>query len=125
MQNDFYSSSLTVTNMVFRGSIITCLSYSSSSTLSKLLTQAKESSTSNLPSRLGVIKKSVRDRNFAQCCSFYLQIKQTSIQKVYDAKCIVYTCLCHRKEIIGFNPVFSELIRCFELQRTAQGSSTP
>ena len=43
VQNDSYSSSLTVTDMVLRGSTTTCFSSSSSSTLSKLLTQAKES----------------------------------------------------------------------------------
>ena len=43
VQNESYSSSLTITNMVLRGSTTICLGSSSSSTLSKLLTQAKES----------------------------------------------------------------------------------
>ena len=79
VQNSSYSTSLATTNMVIRGSTTTCLSSSSSSTLSKLLTNKRKVSTSispsTQPSCLGVIKQSVRDRNFRKRCRICLQIK--------------------------------------------------
>ena len=103
VQNSSYSSSLTGTNMILRGSTTSWLSSSSSFTLSKLLTQAKGSfsikSHSTQPSHLGVIKKSVRDRNFANVEVFVSKSKRTSTQKAYDAKYIIYTHWCHRKKV--------------------------
>ena len=66
-----YSTSLAATNMVLRGSTITCISSSSSSTLSKTINTSKRKVSiakppSTQPSRLGFIKQSVRDRTFSQ-----------------------------------------------------------
>ena len=103
VQNGTYSTSLAATNMVLRGSATTCLSSSLSSTLSKLLTQSKESinikSPSTQPSHLGVIKQSVRDKKFANVAVFVSKSRRTSTQKAYDAKWIVYTSWCHRRKV--------------------------
>ena len=203
VQNSSYSPSLAATNMVLRGSTCTCLSSSSSFTLSKSINTSKRKvSTSKSPStqlsRLGVIKQSVRDRKFSQnvadfvsksrpgsyqairdrkfsqnIADFVSKSRRTSTQKVYDAKWIIYTRWCHRRKVnpvsapltviadfliylfsekkymyqistikgyssmisntlkfktgnrIGSNPVLSELIRSFELQRPVQRSLTP
>ena len=169
VQNSSYSPSLAATNMVLRGSTITCLSSSSSFILSKTINTSKRKvSTSKPPStqlsHLGVIKQSVRDRKFSQnVAEFVSKSRRTSTQKVFDAKWIVYTRWCHRRKVnpvsapltviadfliylfsekkyqistikgyrsmisntlkfktgnrIGSNPVLSELIRSFKLQR--------
>ena len=94
--------------MVLRGSTITSLSISSSSTLSKTINTSKmkvstSKPPSTQPSRLRVIKESVRDRKFLQnVADFFSKSRQTSTQKVCDAKCIVYTRWCHRRKV---NPV--------------------
>ena len=86
VQNEFYSSSLTVTNIVLRGSITTCLSSSSSSTFSRILTQA------NLPvlnrHAWELSRNQLRDRNFANIAVCVSKSKPTSTQKAYDTKCI-------------------------------------
>ena len=71
VQNNSYSPSLAATNMVLRGSTTTCLSSSSSSTLSKTINTSKRKVStskppSTQPSHLGDIKQSVRDRKFSQ-----------------------------------------------------------
>ena len=111
MQKSSYSTSFAATNMALRGSTTTCLSSSLSSTLSKLLTSKRNVSTlitpSTQPSGLGVIKQSVRDRKFfANVAEFVSKSRQTSTQKVYDAKWIVYTRWCHRRKV---NPVSAPL----------------
>ena len=59
------------------------------------------------PSRLGVIKQSIRDRKFSQnVADFVSKSGRTSNQKVYDAKWIVYTRWCHRRKV---NPVSAPL----------------
>ena len=63
-------------------------------------------SASTQPSRLGVIKQSVRDRNFAIVAIFVSKSRRTSTQKAYDAKWIVYTHWCHRRTV---NPVMAPL----------------
>ena len=98
--------------MVLRGSTTTCISSSSSAPLAKLLTQARKISTSKSsstqPPRLGVIKQSVRDRNFAfaNVAVFVSKSRRTPTQKTYDAKWIVYTRWCHRRKV---NPVSAPL----------------
>ena len=105
VQNSSSSPSLAATNMVLRGSTTTCLSSSLSSTLSKTInTSKRKDSTSKAPSTqpscLGVIKQSVRDRKFSQnVADFVSKSRQTSTQKVYDAKWIIYTCWCHRRKV--------------------------
>ena len=124
------------------------------------------------PSRLGVIKQSIRDKNFLQnVADFVSRSRRASTQKVYDAKWTIFSNWCHTKKVnpisapitviadfliflfsekkcqistikgyrsmisntlkfktgnrIGSNPVLSELIRSFELQRPVQRSLTP
>ena len=108
VQNSSYSPSLATTSMVLRGTTTACISSSSSSFLSKSINTSKRKvSTSNPsssePSRLGVIKQSVRDKKFSQnVADFVSKSRRTSTQKVYDAKWTTYTCWCHRKKV---NPV--------------------
>ena len=108
VQNSSYSPSLVGTSLVLRGTTAACLSSSSSSIFSKTIYTNKRKVSiskppSSQPSRLGVIKQSVRDRKFLQnVADFVSKSRQTSAQKVYDAKWTVYTCWCHRKEV---NPV--------------------
>ena len=104
VQNSSYSPSLAVTNMDLRGSTTTCLSSSSSSTLSKTINTSKRKVStskppSSQPSCLGVIKQSARDRKFSQNADFVSKSTRTSTQKVYDAKWIVYTRQCHRRKV--------------------------
>ena len=124
------------------------------------------------PSRLGVIKQSIRDKKFSQNVEdFISRSRRASTQKVYDAKWTIFSNWCHSKKVnpisvpitviadfliflfsekkcqistikgyrsmisntlkfktgnrIGSNPVLSELIRSFELQRPVQRSLTP
>ena len=124
------------------------------------------------PSRLGVIKQSIRDKKFSQnVADFVSRSRRASTQKVYDAKWTIFSNWCHTKKVnpisapitviadfliflfsekkcqistikgyrsmisntlkfktgnrIGSNPVLSELIRSFELQRPVQRSLTP
>ena len=103
VQNGSCSTSLAASNMVLRGSTTTCLSSSSSSFLSKLLTQSRKVSTSKSPStqqsRLRVIKQSVRDKNLANVAVFVSKSRQISTQKPYDAKWILYTIRYHRRKV--------------------------
>ena len=124
------------------------------------------------PSRLGVIKQSIRDKKFSQnVADFVSRSRRASTQKVYNAKWTIFSNWCHTKKVnpisapitviadfliflfsekkcqistikgyrsmisntlkfktgnrIGSNPVLSELIRSFELQRPVQRSLTP
>ena len=66
VQNNSYSPSLAATSMVLRGTTAACLSSSSSSTFSKTINTSKRKVStskppSSQPSRLEVIKQSVRD----------------------------------------------------------------
>ena len=75
VQNSSDSPSLATTSLVLRGPTTTCLSYSSSSSCSKLIKSRKAPASeppSSQPSRLGVIKQSIRDRKFAKHCRFCL-----------------------------------------------------
>ena len=124
------------------------------------------------PSRLGVIKQSIRDKKFSQnVADFVSRSRRTSTQKVYDAKWTIFSNWCHTKKVnpisapitviavfliflfsekkcqistikgyramiyntlkfktgnrIGSNPVLSELIMSFFLQRPVQRSLIP
>ena len=177
VQNSSDCSSLASTAVVLRGSTAISVSSNSSSTLSKTSdTSKRKISTSKSPtprpSRLGVIKQSIRDKKFLQnVADFVSKSRRTSTQKVYDAKWVVYSNWCHRKKVnpvsapltiiadfliylfsekkyqistikgyramisntlkfktgnrVGSNPVLSELIRSFEMQRPVQRSLTP
>ena len=143
----------------------------------RLLTQSKgrfvtSKPPNSRPSRLGVIKQSIRDKKFSQnVADFVSRSRRASTQKVYDAKWTIFSNWCHTKKVnpisapitviadfliflfsekkcqistikgyrsmisntlkfktgnrIGSNPVLSELIRSFELQRPVQRSLTP
>ena len=112
VQNSSESPSLSTTSLVLRGPTTTCLSSSSSSSLSKpIITNKRKVSTSKPPSShsscLGIIKQSIRDKNFSKNAGdFVCKSRRTSTQKVYDAKWIVYTCWCHRRNV---NPVSAPL----------------
>ena len=145
------------------------VSSDSSATNSKICSSKPPTSR---PSRLGVIKQSIRDKKFSQdVAGFVSRSRRTSTQKVYDAKWSIFSNWCHTKKVnpisapitaiadfliflflekkcqistikgyramisntlkfktgnrIGSNPVLSELIRSFELQRPVQRSLTP
>ena len=74
-----------------RGTTTACLSSSLSSTFSKTINTSKmkvstSKPPSSEPSRLGVIKQSVRDRKFLQnVADFASKSRRTSTQKVCDA----------------------------------------
>ena len=112
VQNSSYSPSLAATSMILRGTTSACLSSSSSSTFSKTINTSKRKVStskppSSQPSRLGVIKQSVRDRKFSQnIADFVSKSRRTSAQKVYDMKWTVYTRWFHRKKV---NPVSAPL----------------
>ena len=71
MQNSSYSPCLAATGMVLRGTTTACLGSSSSFTFPKIINTSKRKVStskppSSQPSRLGVIKQSVRDINFCK-----------------------------------------------------------
>ena len=56
---------------------------------------------------MGVIKQPITDKKFSQNIpDFVSKSRETSTQKVYDAKWIVYSNWCHRKKV---NPVSAHL----------------
>ena len=91
--------------VVLRGFTITCVSPRLSSAVSNTTdTSKRKVSTSKppitLPSCLGVIKQSIRDKKFSQnVADFVSKSRRTSTQKVYDAKWTVYSNWCHRKKV--------------------------
>ena len=97
--------SLTTTSLVLRSPTTTCLSSSLSSSLSKPINTSKRKVStskppSSQPSRLGVIKQSIRDKkNSKNVADFFSKSRRTSTQKVYDVKWIVYTRWCHRRKV--------------------------
>ena len=105
VQNSSYCPSLAPTTMVLRGITTISISSSSSSALSKTTDASKRKvSTSKSPitrpSRLGVIKQSIRDKKLLHnVADFVSKSRRTSTQKVYDAKWIVYSSWCHRKKV--------------------------
>ena len=177
VQNSSHSSVLATTTVVLRTSSSISVSSDSSATNSKTTDSIQRKiSTSkppnSRPSRLGVIKQSIRDKKFSQnVADFVSRSRRASTQKVYDAKWTIFSNWCHTKKVnpisapitviadfliflfsekkcqistikgyrsmisntlkfktgnrIGSNPVLSELIRSFELQRPVQRSLTP
>ena len=112
MQNSSYCSSLASKSVVFRGVSTISISSNSSSALSKTIdTSKRKVSTPKSPitrsSRLGVIKQSIRDKQFSQnCADFVSKSRRVSTQKVYDSKYVVYSNWCYRKKV---NPVSAPL----------------
>ena len=97
--------------LVLRGTTTSSVSSNSSSAISQTSDTVKREiytpkSPITRPSRLGVIKQSIRDKkkkNFSQnIADFVPKSRRTSAQKIYDAKWIVYSNWCHRKKV---NPV--------------------
>ena len=111
VQNSSDSPSLATTSLVLRGPTTTCLSSSSSSSCSKPIKSRKAPASkpsSSQPSRMGVIKQSIRDKKkFSKnIADFVSRSRRTSTQKVYDAKWVVYNRWCHRRKV---NPVLAPL----------------
>ena len=92
MQNSSHSSVLATTTAVLRTSSSISVSSDSSATNSKTLDTIKRKICSSKPptsrpSRLGVIKQSIRDKKISQdVADFVSRSRRTSTQKVYDAK---------------------------------------
>ena len=177
VQNSSHSSVLATATVVLRTSSSICVSSDSSATNSKSTDSIQRKictskPPNSRPSRLGVIKQSIRDKKFSQkVADFVSRSRRASTQKVYDAKWTIFSNWCHTKKVnpisapitviadfliflfsekkcqistikgyrsmisntlkfktgnrIGSNPVLSELIRSFELQRPVQRSLTP
>ena len=177
VQNSSHSSVLATTTVVLRTSSSISVSSDSSATNSKTTNSIQRKictskPPNSRPSRLGVIKQSIRDKKFSQnVADFVSRSRRASTQKVYDAKWTIFSNWCHTKKVnpisapitviadfliflfsekkcqistikgyrsmisntlkfktgnrIGSNPVLSELIRSFELQRPVQRSLTP
>ena len=177
VQNSSHSSVLATATVVLRTSSSISVSSDSSATNSKTTDSIQRKictskPPNSQPSRLGVIKQSIRDKKFSQnVADFVSRSRRASTQKVYDAKWTIFSNWCHTKKVnpisapitviadfliflfsekkcqistikgyrsmisntlkfktgnrIGSNPVLSELIRSFELQRPVQRSLTP
>ena len=177
VQNSSHSSVLATTTVVLRTSSSISVSSDSSAPNSKTTDSIQRKictskPPNSRPSRLGVIKQSIRDKKFSQnVADFVSRSRRASTQKVYDAKWTIFSNWCHTKKVnpisapitfiadfliflfsekicqistikgyrsmisntlkfktgnrIGSNPVLSELIRSFELQRPVQRSLTP
>ena len=176
VQNSSHSSVLATTTVVLRTSSSVSVSSDSSATNSKTTDSIQRKictskPPNSRPTRLGVIKQSIRDKKFSQnVADFVSRSRRASTQKVYDAKWTIFSNWCHTKKVnlisapitviadfliflfsekkcqistikgyrsmisntlkfktgnrIGSNPVLSELIRSFELQRPVQRSLT-
>ena len=177
VQNSSHSSVLATATVVLRTSSSISVSSDSSATNSKTTDSIQRKictskPPNSRPSRLGVIKQSIRDKKFSQnVADFVSRSRRASTQKVYDAKWTIFSNWCHTKKVnpisapitviadfliflfsekkcqistikgyrsmisntlkfktgnrIRSNPVLSELIRSFELQRPVQRSLTP
>ena len=105
MQNYLNSFVLAPANVVPRPPDASSVSLDPSSTISKTSDSVKmqistSKSPSFRPSRLGVIKQSIRDRNFSQYVTdFVSKSRRKSTQKVYDAKWTIFSHRCRRKKV--------------------------
>ena len=108
VQNSSDSSVLATTTVVLRTSSSLSVSSDSSATNSKTLDSIQRKICSSKPhtsrpSRLGVIKQSIRDKKFSQnFADFFSRLRRTSTQKVYDAKWTIFSNWCHTKKV---NPI--------------------
>ena len=108
VQNSSYSSVLATTTVVLRTSSSFSISPDSTATNSKTLDAVQRKICSSKPptsrpSRLGVIKQSIRDKKNAQnVADFVSRSRRTSTQKVYDAKWTIFSNWCHTKKV---NPI--------------------
>ena len=104
VQNNSHSSVLATTTVVLRTSPAFSVSTDSSATNSKASNsiQRKIFSSeppSSQPSRLGVIKQSIRDKTFLQnVADFVSRSRRASTQKVCDAKWTIFTNWCRTKK---------------------------
>ena len=107
VQNSSHSSVLATTTVVLRTSSIS-VSPDSSVTNSKTTDSIQRKicpskPPNSRPSRLGVIKQSIRDKKFSQnVADFVSRSRRASTQKVYDAKWTIFSNWCHTKKV---NPI--------------------
>ena len=102
------SSVLATTTVVLRTSSFISVSPDSSATNSKTTDSIQRKiypskPPNSRPSRLGVIKQSIRDKKFSQnVADFVSRSRRASTQKVYDAKWTIFSNWCHTKKV---NPI--------------------
>ena len=105
MQNSSHSSVLATTTVVLRTSSSISVSSDSSATNSKTTDSIQRKICTSKPpnfrpSRLGVIKQSIRDKKFSQnVADFVSRSRRASTQKVYDAKWTIFSNWCHTKKV--------------------------
>ena len=108
VQNSSHSSVLATTTVVLRTSSSISVSSDSPATNSKTTNPIQRKvcpskPPNSRPSRLGVIKQSIRDKKFSQnVADFVARSRRASTQKVYDAKWTIFSNWCHTKK---FNPI--------------------
>ena len=108
VQNSSHSSVLATTTVVLRTSSSISVSSDSSATNSKTTDSIQRKictskPPNSRPSRLGVIKQSIRDKKFSQkVADFVSRSRRASTQKVYDAKWTIFSNWCHTKKV---NPI--------------------
>ena len=108
VQNSSHSSVLAIATVVLRTSSSISVSSDSSATNSKTTDSIQRKictskPPNSRPSRLGVIKQSIRDKKFSQnVADFVSRSRRASTQKVYDAKWTIFSNWCHTKKV---NPI--------------------
>ena len=107
VQNSSHSSVLATTTVVLKTSSISVSSDSSATnakTFDSIQRKICPSKPPNSrPSRLEVIKQSIRAKKFSQnVTDFVSRSRKTSTQKVYDAKWTIFSNWCHTKKV---NPI--------------------
>ena len=108
VQNSSHSSVLATATVVLRTSSSISVSSDSSATNSKTTDSIQRKictskPPNSRPSRLGVIKQSIRDKKFSQnVADFVSRSRRASTQKVYDAKWTIFSNWCHTKKV---NPI--------------------
>ena len=111
VQNSSHSSVLATTTVVLRTSSSISVSSDSSATNSKTTDSIQRKictskPPNSRPSRLGVIKQSIRDKKFSQnVADFVSRSRRASTQKVYDAKWTIFSNWCHTKRLIRSRPL--------------------
>ena len=111
VQNSSHSSVLATTTVVLRTSSSVSVSPNSSATNSKTTDSIQRKicpskPPNSRPSRLGVIKQSIRDKKFSQnVADFVSRSRRASTQKVYDAKWTIFSNWCHTKNLFQSRPL--------------------
>ena len=120
VQNSSHSSVLATTTVVLRTSSIS-VSPDSSATNSKTIDSIQRKicpskPPTSRPSCLGVIKQSIRDKNFSQnVADFVSRSRRTSTQKVYDAKWTIFSNWCHTKKFTSISAPYYSYSRFLNL----------